>query len=102
MSPATTPSTAAHPDKFLAMQDTRLENGAIVRPERILVDMVEVPTCGFRTVTWAAEHPERGWESGVMLVSRDPYADEPYARNAAAEVLWGRGYEGTYRIVVIP
>ena len=64
--------------------------------------LVEVPACGFRTVTWAAEHPDRGWQSGVMLVPRDPYDTESYARNVVCEVLWGRGFIGDYRVVAVP
>jgi len=71
-------------------------------PDEVRTDLVEVPDCGFRIVTWSAEHPERGWEKGVMLASREPYDDVNYAKNAVAEVLWGRGYVGNYVVVVVP
>lgn len=63
-------------------------------------DVIEAPACGYQTITWAAEHPMRGWESGVMLVSREPYGTEPYGRNVVAEILWSRGFVGDYRVVV--
>lgn len=96
--PSTKPSAATHATLFYAIRGARLEDGQIIRPAELHLDMVEVPACGFRTVTWAAEHPERGWENGVILLSRD----EPDPNNTVAEVLWGRGYIGTYRVVVIP
>jgi hypothetical protein len=90
------------PGKFLAMQDTRVEDGVAIRPEPVHSTIIEAPSCGFRIVTWVAEHPDRGWESGVMLVSRDPYENEAYASNSVAEILWGRGYVANYRVVVVP
>lgn len=85
---------------FLAVQDARVVGDKIVRAQPVYVDLVEPPLCGFWTATWLAVHPERGTESGMMLVSRDPYADEPYARNIVCEVLWGRGYQGAYNVVL--
>jgi hypothetical protein len=91
---------ATHPTKFLAIQDTRVVDGKMVLPPTVTADLVEAPACGFWLVTWGAEHPERGWESGVMLASREPYDDDTYARNVVSEVLWGRGYVGTYRVTI--
>lgn len=88
-------------DKFLAFQDVKidLENERVIRPDPVQTDMVEVPTCGYRIVTWQAHHPERGLETGEMLVSRAPYDDELYARNLVSEILWARGYVGTYNVI---
>lgn len=96
------PSAVTHSNKFTTFPDRRVEGDQIVVIDPDKSDVVEVPACGFRTVTWTAQHPERGWESGAMLVSRDPYADEPYARNIVSEILWGRGYMGDYRVMVVP
>lgn len=86
---------------FLAFQDAYLDNGKIVRPNSVYTDLIEAPDCGFRMVTWAAEHPERGWERGVMLASRTAHPGELDARNIVAEVLWGRGYTGKFQVVAI-
>ena len=97
-------AATTHGAKFLAFQDSRIDGGEIIRPQTVYTDLVEVPTCGFWTVTWAAEHPQRGWETGVMLASRDPrhpYSDGTHVKNVVAEVLWGRGYVGDYRVVPV-
>lgn len=61
-------------------------------------DVVEVPQCGFWTVVWSADHPDRGRESGTMLVPREQ--PESTARDMVCEILWGRGFTGDYKVAV--
>ena len=81
--------------------DFDVVQGKIVRYDPIYVDVVEPPTCGFWLVSWQAEHPERGMETGTWLVSKTRsydggYADEQYARGVVAEILWSRNYIGQF------
>lgn len=90
--------------QFTTFPDYGLVDGQIAVVEPTKSDVVEVPPCGFWTVTWSAEHPQRGRESGTMLVARedsDGQRREDYARNIVCEILWGRGFVGTYDANVV-
>ena len=85
--------------QFTTFPDYGLVDGQIAVVEPTKSDVVEVPPCGFYEVTWSAQHPQRGWENGKLLVAREDaegQRDESYAHNIVCEILWGRGFTGTY------
>lgn len=92
-------------DKFLTFPDRAIgDDGRLFVPEPDKSDVVEVPQCGFWTVTWTAVHPQRGTESGTMLVARHDATgprSRSYATNIVAEILWGRGFTGSYDVAVV-
>ena len=57
--------------------------------------------CRYWKVEWTATHPDADIGApteGVMLVAR--YHSQQMARDYVCEILWGRGYTGSYSVEV--
>lgn len=96
----TTKYQFTHDNRFVVFPDVTIVDDKLVPKNPSESDVVEVPTCGYWTVAWAAEHPDaEAVPGGTMLVAGNHSA--VMARDYVCEILWGRGYTGTYSVKVV-